>query len=313
MYAHRHTISLALTAPLAWVACGGDIGDAVPGVVDAGSSTTDGGVQTPVGCEPPDLMLILDRTGSMVQRPDGSLPPNSAAGAEQTKWYTAVTTIEALAEDLDSHVRFGLTLFPQDPDGAGGYDCSNLDTWLREWLPPESNDPSCQPAELMVSPAVGTSPDIASAIEVDGTGLCSTTPIGGGLAVARDELTRVADGRREQHALLITDGDDNCDGRDGYATDSLALADQLAANVVQLHVVGFDGSGEGIDEAHLNDLACAGGTAPSFAQNCELAGGGYRAVADPSPSRLFLLADDSQSLDDTLRAIGSEICCGCVD
>ena len=68
-----------------------------------------------------------------------------------------------------------------------------------------------------------------------------------------------------------------------------------------------------MDAEHLNHLACAGGTAPGFDANCELSGANYRAVANPSPGRLFLLADDAASLDQTLESVTSQVCCGCVD
>jgi len=82
---------------------------------------------------------------------------------------------------------------------------------------------------------------------------------------------------------------------------------------VKTFVVGFDGSGSGVDEAHLNDLACAGGTAPNFDNNCVMQGSVYRAVASPSPSRLFLLAEDALSLGQALESVTADVCCGCVD
>jgi hypothetical protein len=313
MQRHRLPLLFALAAGLA--ACGPSIGDGPEGAVDAGPAGADAAAQSDAGqvaCMPADFFIVLDRTGSMAQRPDGTLPPNTAAGMDETKWHTAVDAIESVTAALDGTVRFGLGLFPRDQDGADGTDCSNLGTWLTQYLPPETNDASCQPAQLYVLPELGTAAAIDAAISTDGTGLCSTTPIGGGLAAARDALAQVADGQRQQAALLITDGDDNCDGRDGYLTDSLATADQLAADGAFLYVVGFDGSGAGIDEAQLNDLACAGHTAPNFTANCQATQAGFRASLAPSPSRLFLLADDAASLHDVLTQAASDVCCGCV-
>jgi hypothetical protein len=257
-------------------------------------------------------MVILDRTGSMSQRPDGTMPPNTSTGASETKWATAVSVLQSLTNSRQDSLRFGLTLFPKDPNGAGGTDCSNLGTWLTEYLPPESNDPVCQPAELLVSPELMAANDIGDAIDRDNTGLCSYTPIGAGFETTRGELSAIREGGRDQYALLITDGADTCDFRDTYTTKSLAAADSLRDDGVKIFVVGFDGSGEGIDEEHLNQLACAGGTAPDFSQNCEMVGGHYRAVAQPS-QRLFLLADDAISLGQALEEVTADVCCGCVD
>jgi hypothetical protein len=64
---------------------------------------------------------------------------------------------------------------------------------------------------------------------VEETGLCNWTPIGAGLAAAQAELAQMAEDKREQVALLINDGRDNCDGREGYTTESLPTADASRA------------------------------------------------------------------------------------
>jgi hypothetical protein len=298
-------------------ACGAHIGDSDRAAVDAGPSAPDGRERVDASpaelCAASDLMIVLDRTGSMAQRPDGSMPPNSAAGVTQTKWYAAVNTIEDVVTSYQDTVRFGLALFPRDPDGEGGRDCSNLDTWLAQYLPPESNDLRCQPAEVAVATGEGNAAAIDAAIDVMGTGLCRTTPIGAGLFAAQGALAASAAADRSQFVLLITDGDDNCDDDAGYDTDSLPTADALAAAGIRTHVVGFDGSGAGIDARHLNDLACAGGTAPDPVRNCVAGAGGMRAVAAPSPARLFLLAEDQVALTSTLMRIADDIACDPVE
>lgn len=298
------------------IACGPDAstGGIPSASVDGGAP--DAGPQPDafvLECEPPDFMVILDRTGSMSQRPDGSMPMSGVMGAaDETKWGIAVDSVESLAASREMSLRLGLVLFPLDPDGDNGTDCSNLDTWLTEYLPPESNDPVCLPAELLVSPVLGAAGEIDGAIDRDTTGLCSYTPIGAGFTSAREGLAAIREPARDQYVLLITDGADTCDHRDGYTTKSLAAADALRDDGVRIFVVGFDGSGSGVDAAHLNDLACAGGTAPDPASNCELVDGVYRAVAEPS-SRLFLLAEDAASLGQALESTTSDVCCGCVD
>lgn len=303
---------LSVLVPLMAAACSGDIGSggALPdaGQPDSMSPPPDAG--SPIECTepPPQLMIVLDRSGSLARRPDGTLPSNDASGKEETRWHIVIEAIKGVTMTLQEQVQFGLTLFPYDPDGVGGVDCSNLDTWLEQYLPPESNDLTCQPGEVLVSPSMMNGAAVDGAIARDTTGLCSYTPIGAGLAAAHGELMAVADPDYQQAAVLITDGADTCDGAEGYTTDSLATADAMAAAGIKLYVLGFSGSGEDFDPDHLNNLACAGGTAPNFDANCQLVGGGYRVVAAPNPERLFYVASELDSLTDTLSEIAEDTC-----
>jgi len=294
---------------------GSDSPDAAAGLPDGQPPETPEADASPYEnpCRPPQLMIVLDRSGSFARRPDGTLPPNTADGKKETRWHIALTAIKSVAADLEDGLQFGLALFPRDPEGAGGQDCSNLDTWLDDYLPPETTDGQCNPGELKVSPALLNAGALDSAITLNNTGLCSWTPIGAGLAAAKTELDAIRDDEYEQYALLITDGKDNCDGKDGYGTGSMATADAMQAAGIDLYVVGFDGSGADLDPAHLNNLACAGHTAVDFATNCHQVGDGYRAVADPSPARLYYLATELGSLQAAIAAISEDLSCDQVD
>lgn len=315
--------SFALVLP---AACGGGtMGDPAPGSDDPDAASGAPDSSTPPAedeadaapyenpCRPPQLMVVLDRSGSFARRPDGSLPANTPEGKRETRWHIALTAIKSVAAEHEDGLQFGLALFPRDPDGAGGEDCSNLGTWLEEYLPPETTDGTCNPGELKVSPALMNAGALDDAITLNNTGLCSWTPIGAGLAAAKGELDAIRDDEYEQYAVLITDGKDNCDGKDGYATGSLANADAMAAAGIDLYVVGFDGTGADLDPAHLNDLACAGHTAVDFAANCQPVGDGYRAVASPTPARLYYLATELGSLQAALAAVSEDLSCDQVD
>jgi hypothetical protein len=252
--------------------------------------------------------VVLDRSGSFARRPDGTLPPNTEAGKAETRWHIMIEAIRGVTGTLQDQIQFGLTLFPYDPEGVDGRDCSNLDTWLTEYLPPESNDLSCQAGEVLVTPGPMTAAVVESALNRDNTGLCRTTPIGSGLAAAKTDLDAIADPLYEQAAILITDGADNCDGRESYATDSLVTADAMSKDGIRVYVLGFSGSGADFEPGHLNDLACAGGTAPSFADNCELVGDGYRAAEALTQERLFYTADELDSLNQALSEIAEDAC-----
>lgn len=307
------TLLALLTTSL--LGCTATIGGANDVAPDAGEPepepTPDAAPETPViECTnpPPQLMIVLDRSGSFARRPDGTLPPNTEAGKSQTRWHIMIQAITEVTEALQEDVQFGLTLFPYDPNGNEGRDCSNLDTWLTEYLPPESNDLACQPGEVLVSPDSMNGAAMDAALDRDNTGLCSYTPIGAGLSAAHAELAAVANPEFQQAAVLITDGADNCDGREGYGTGSLDSADAMAADGIRVYVLGFSGSGEDFNHAHLNDLACAGRTAPSFDENCRLENGVYRAVEAPNTERLYLVASEVDTLTASLLDVAEDAC-----
>jgi hypothetical protein len=303
-------LSFASLAGLCASACSADVSGGVPSFPDAGAQEPDAAEEPPIQCEgpPPQLMIVLDRSGSFARRPDGSFAPNTEEGKQETRWHIMIEAIRAVTSTLEEDVQFGLTLFPYDADGEDGYDCSNLDTWLTEYLPPETTDLSCQPGEVKVSPNMMNGAAMQAALDRDNTGLCSTTPIGAGLAAAHADLSAIVSAEFQQAAVLITDGADNCDGDEGYSTNSLEEADAMTTAGIRLYVLGFSGSGEDFNAEHLNDLACAGRTARDFDINCELVGSGYRAVENASQARLYYLADEIDSLTESLEAIAEEAC-----
>lgn len=293
--------------------CSASIGGTPDLGPDAGAPEPDAAPkkeEQPIECTspPPQLMIVLDRSGSFARRPDGTLPPNTEQGKSETRWHIMIEAITSVTATLQAQVQFGLTLFPYDPNGNDGRDCSNLDTWLADYLPPESNDLSCQPGEVLVSPSSMNGAAMNAALDRDTTGLCSFTPIGAGLAAAHADLDAVAMPEFQQAAILITDGADNCDGDTGYSTNSLESADAMAEAGISVYVLGFSGSGEDFNPTHLNNLACAGRTAPDFDTNCKLVGGGYRAIAEPNPARLYHVASEIDSLTTTLLDIAEDAC-----
>ncbi|MBT8492385.1 MAG: VWA domain-containing protein [Deltaproteobacteria bacterium] len=286
-------------------------GDGGVGNGDGGNGGDGGNIFD--GCEPVDLMIVLDGTMSMHRLPDGDQPdPNTPAERAKSKWHIAVGAIESVTSDLEAGVRFGLSKFPLVPASGSGETCVTVEERTDGTT---ATNTQCQQGEVLVSPDLNSASAIDAAIDPDTTELCRSTPIGGGLAVAGSELAGIKVEGRDQYALLITDGQDTCDDDGGgYTTLSLPEADALFAAGVRLYVVGFDGTGgDGVDPNALNDLACAGGTAPNEGSNCVDTGGVLRAVAEPSPEFLFLLAEDSNSLQTALQDIAAELCCGCVE
>ena len=249
------------------------------------------------GCEPPQLLVLLDRTMSMHKTADGSDPLDTPDGRLLTKWGVAVGAIETMASELDETIDFGLALFPKDEPGTcvtlseriGGTTASNV---------------ACEEGEVLVSPAAGTGAAIDAALDVDGAQLCRSTPIGAGLVTARDALEALDDGR-DQLVLLVTDGGDTCAPERG--PDPAAIAGQLHLDGVDTFVVGF---GSGINPAVLNGAACAGGRAPEG--SCMEGPEGYPVPIDPAGEPLYLDAGDSDALQAALESVAGDICCGCL-
>jgi von Willebrand factor type A domain len=96
-----------------------DLGQPAPAptpAVDAGPATGDdascGGMQFALTRVPPNVMLVLDRSGSMND------PITS--GSSTSKWDDLKTALQSTITTYDSQMRFGVSLF-SDPAGA---DCS---------------------------------------------------------------------------------------------------------------------------------------------------------------------------------------------
>lgn len=284
--------------------CGSHVGP--DGAPDAGTGGGDGGDQTDASevggaCMAPDMLVVLDRTLSMSRRPDGTAPPNTAAGHTQTKWYIAVTAIETLTAQLGATVQFGLELFPRDP---GGGVCVTL---AQKLSGTNATNPSCEAGQVVVSPTLSAGPAVATAIDPETTLLCISTPIGAALGTAQHKLAAIREPDRDQYVLFVGDGQDTCN-----QPLVLTNTDALAADDVKTFVVAFDASGTGIDNGLLNDMACAGGTAPGFPAPCSLDASGHYRATDRSGPPLYLVADDAAALANALTTIGSQVCCGCL-
>ena len=282
---------------LALGACGANTG----GTVDAGTGGIDAAASDAAPCEAPDMLVLLDRTMSMHKRPDGSKPPDTPAGHMESKWYIAVTALEALTAELGNNVRFGLTLFPRDP---GGDVCITLSDRINGMT---ATNPSCEAGETVVGPGPGTATAIAGALDPETSLLCQSTPIGAGLGTAATTLDAIQSSGRDQYVLFIGDGQDNCE-----PPLVIENTQALAADGVKTFVVAFDGSG-GIDSRLLNDMACAGRTATGFPAPCTADTNGDYLATDRDGPALFLIAEDAASLAAQLEVAAGQVCCGCIE
>gem|GEM_PF-2409428 len=250
------------------------------------------------GCAPPQVLIVLDRSTSMVARPDGTVPPDTATALEESKWRRAIDAIEnVVASDAAAGVAFGLEIFPRDP-GEGG--CATLEAVLER---SPRLTAACRQGSLLVAPCVGANSAVASALDVETDTLCGDTPIAGALEVARDTLAAMRNPAQEQFVLLVTDGGDTCD----WQKTAVEIAWELRRASVETFAVGF--GGYGVDPLVLSDLACAGGTALDADTACVVDADGD-ARWDPAAPFPFLLAEDGPALEAVISEIAVQV--GCV-
>ena len=205
-------------------------------------------------CAAPQVMVLLDRTGTMHREIDGTSPADTDMGKAETKIAQAIAAVQTLVSTpkLDTAIAFGLALFPMDPGS-----CLTLDQILSGAA---FMNPSCQAGQIVVQPASGQGATIASSIGVDKTTICESTPTGAGLQTAFSALQSIKQSGVQQYIMLVTDG------ADFYATcpdpDPLEVLRTLYAAGTKTFIVGFgtqDTTAQGTNRRSLNRMACAGG------------------------------------------------------
>ena len=247
----KTTLTFVMT--LALVACGPSGGGADPdagiggsgdgGIVDAGGSQGDALNMPDSSCgaqtaeipllelnDPPDLLIVLDKSGSM------AVPPGFPFPGTPTKWDMMEDAIANITNTYQTNIRFGLTAFPNDSDICGvtaGADVnialSNANA-VNGWMSSNSPDGNT-PAHLGLQNAV----DIYGGVPANPAG---------------------------QYVLFATDGVPNCAGTPPVAdadssSETLAAVQTLAGQGIHTFVLGF-GDLFGLDPGLLNDAAQAG-------------------------------------------------------
>ncbi|MSP63720.1 MAG: VWA domain-containing protein [Myxococcales bacterium] len=176
----------------------------------------------------PNVMLVLDRSGSMLKAPDGSMNGTS-------KWELLRAAVDQVLAKHGGRLPFGLTMYAST--GAIG------------------DHPQCaKDVAIEVEPAHGTAKKILDLV-------AQTKPTGGtntGDAIYKVELDPVMqDKGRGQYILLITDGNPNCNnGEPEWSYRFIEDASQRLPPI-RTFVVGFDGAQE-VKPAILNKMAMLG-------------------------------------------------------
>ncbi|MEM9454226.1 MAG: hypothetical protein AAGF11_08615 [Myxococcota bacterium] len=203
--------------------------------------------------EPPQVVLLLDKSGSMVQNEwdhdDDPVTPSI------TRWNSLYNVVDTLTHDVEDGMELGMVLFPS---------ASLTETDAATACMVDS-DPAASVSLNNADSIVSALPD-AQTTEIYGG-----TPVSGGMSVVLEHLAEVEDGRA-QAILLVTDGAANCmDGTSGndvfteYDAELAPLVAGAFSEGIPTYVVGVDILDEvGIypednPYVRLNELAQAGG------------------------------------------------------
>ena len=207
------------------------------GPADAGvRSGQCGGETFPLKKKPAKLLLVLDRSGSMKDKPSG-------ASASTSKWDLTVPAINEVILATDLQVSWGLKTFPEGDDTS----CIVTDA-IDVALAPRN-------AAKVIAAVTATTPE--------GNG----TPTGDAMKAAVKYLDSLAAGGDvdPKYILLATDGEPSCVGgaeksqstSRPYAVDAVTAAAKAGYHTF---VVGVSTTKDSATEA-LNDMAVAGGEA----------------------------------------------------
>lgn len=216
---------------------GDDDGDDQSGVPDGAprpdgtpgpDSATNCGAQTePIAVEnlgdPPDLLIVLDRSGSM-DSPIPQFPPDFT-----TKWTIMKNALNALAAAKEDNIRFGVLEFPTDDDCA------------------------VDGTAVKVPVDIHQAQEIASYFGSRSPG--GNTPAQLGLQQALAHYGTIPVNPAGQYVLFATDGEPNCSAGDP-AAETVAAVTGLASAGIKTFVLGFGGGF--VDDSVLNDSALAG-------------------------------------------------------
>lgn len=217
-----------------------------------------------------DILMVLDRSGSMEDVPDGA-----PSGSTTTKWQIVVPAMEQIVSATQASISWGLKTFPEAASD-GKSDCAG----------PLGNTP-----DVTVATKDGaTMNNTIAATTPNGNG----TPTGDAIKAATAYLKTVNDAN-PKYLLLATDGEPTCVGTSNDSSNAgpyavQAVTDALTAGFPTF-VVGI-ATTKANSNARLNALAQAGGEGvPS---------------TNPLASHYYL-ANDAAGLQSALQAITGQI------
>jgi Mg-chelatase subunit ChlD len=200
----------------------------------------------------PDMMIVLDRSGSME---DGK------------RWAPSVSAVRKITTDLQSRIRFGLALFPED--GMASFMTGNSNGSFGFSI--STTKSVCTPGKIVVPIADMNAGPIGMQLDM-------TRP-GGGTPTSETLMNLIAGYAAEdtgpdvqqhpKYVLLVTDGAPTCPTGGGSEPANQADIDAtnkaveaLTAHKVKTYVIGYDTATPGNEMLAqvLDGLAQRGGT-----------------------------------------------------
>lgn len=213
----------------------------------------------------PNLVMLLDRSGSMLYNLSGSQTSNVPVA--QQRWTIAKSGLTTIVNQYDGKLPLGAAVFPSDND------CAAATTGVK------------------VQPAYGTRQMLLDALANNAPLSGNGTPTCAAVNMLRQQ-NALKDASRAQYILLVTDGQPTCQGAAPCGgTDQVAdtiTAIRAARNQnppIKTFVVGFGGSLPQTLKDNLNSFAVEGG------------------VPNPDPTLDYYPADNEQTLVASLDAI----------
>jgi hypothetical protein len=210
----------------------------------------------------PEMMIVLDRSGSMKEK----------------RWMPSVSAVRRITNDLQAKIHFGLALFP-DPTGVDNTGAvTDIGKCLTapdpqmclDMVNKQVDDAACAPGKIVVPIGVNNAAMIGKVLDM-------TQPSGG--TPTSDTLARLVteyaaapagpdDMMSAKYVLLVTDGAPTCPAGMGSDTTqpdidaSNAAVEALLAKGVKTYVIGYNTTGKGNEmlAAVLDGLAQRGGT-----------------------------------------------------
>lgn len=280
----------------------------------------------------PNLMLLVDSSGSMTDPVDPSLPACRVNGnlcgynfecpaACPSRWRDLKGALNSFLTDSGSIARMGLTTYPWSDDRPETEDTCLGSQALRLGLSAQESESALRAHALQINDIVQGIPDFGAGGPSGGTPTASSLTFLG-------TLPELQGTEREDFVLLLTDGLPNCnaslDGRscrctlpEGCATQPVACLD-LGASVAAVQalrnkgirtiVIGFGAdtaSGDGPDV--LNGMAEAGGFARTCSTSEDCGTGDTCNTATQLCGRRYYQARNQAELTAALRRISDTL------
>ncbi len=235
-----------------------------------------GDVEVTLEATPPPVMLVLDKSGSMVSNSwDHDGDPGTAV---ETRWATLHRVVTFVLTNFENGIDFGAQLFPSTgacPNGAGN--CYNSGACVVNSTPEVNVQGSAQAAILAAIPPAGAGSSQIQGGTPAADGIRSAVTALNGLSLPDDTtpaIIFVTDGAANCGQGLACTGLTDCPLLENYDNDlPTVVGDAFNNDGIPTYVIGIDiqdallgsGNGNGTPEANpyveLNAVAVAGGVA----------------------------------------------------